>query len=153
MAMTPNVGMDVRQNFPAIGGGAVGVGAPAVLREFADVQNNQPFSLIGDPGSMLHRISRPSVVWGLGVGGVSGALYMVSAGPEALEDFYLAHALTSIPTGVLSAIFPAEPCPTEPVPEAASGMDRVPQENRPSSNGSSEFSPSGGRSQETAPAR
>lgn len=146
-----NIGRQVERNLPLVGGGAVGVGAPAILREFADVQNGQPFSLLGEPGSTLFRLTRPSVAWGLGAGAATGLLWMLSAGPDALEDFYMAHTITALPSGALSAALPVEASGNGGGGQQQSGMPRRVRESRATSDG--EFEPSGGRSPDTRPAQ
>lgn len=152
MAIAQGVGANIGDNMTTIGGGVVGVGAPALLRETADVQNGQAFSLIGDPGSTLARVSRPSVVWGLGVGGLTGALWVADVGPSWLHDFYMAHAITAIPTGAVSALLPKQAGASTAA--ASSRSQRALRESRPGSSpsGNGEFGPAGGRSQETSPA-
>lgn len=149
MAVTQNLGRNVQQNLPAVGGGAVGIGGVAGLREFADLQNGQPFSLVGEPGSTVGRLTRPSVAFGLGAGALTGLLYLGGLGPNALEDFYLGHTLTAIPSGAVSAALPKEATSTSNGSTAAARRQRAMADtNR--SNG--EFSPSGGRSAGTTPA-
>lgn len=151
MAVSQAMGFDVQENLPQIGGGIVGVGAPAALRETADVQVGP---LVGDPGSTLARVSRPSVAWGLGVGGLTGALWAMDVGPDELHDFYLAHSLTAIPTGAISALLPKQAPTAQARGSSPITSQRSIRESRPGSNGSTngEFGPSGGQSQETAPA-
>lgn len=143
------IGRALRRNAPEVTGGVVGVGAPVALREFADVRDGQAVSLIGEPGTTVGDLTRPSVAWGLGAGGLTGVLWLMDIGGPPFRDFYLAHALTGIPTGVAFLLLPRE----------ASGggngggeslSQRAVQESRPSSNG--EFSPTDGESQETQPA-
>lgn len=138
---------------PMVGGGIVGVGGPLALREVADEQFGP---LAGVPGSILARLTTPSVLWGLGTGAATGALWALDVGPDALQKFYLTHSATSIPTAVASAAFPKA---------GGSGGDAQAQRQRtlaetrpssgssPSANGSrDEFAASGGTSPETQPA-
>lgn len=156
MAVSQRAGFNIGENAPTIGGGVVGVGAPALLRETMDVQNGQEVSLVGDPGSTLARLSRPSAAWGLGVGAVTGALWSMNVGPSWFQDFALAHAIAAIPTGAVSALLPKQAASAQATAQARS--QRALREPRPapapsmpaSQNG--EFGPAGGRTQETSPA-
>lgn len=148
---------DIQSNLPLVGGGAVGVGGPATLREFADIQDGQPFSLIGDPGTTVGRLTRPSVAYGLGAGALTGVLYLGGLGPGALEDFYLAHTLTALPAGAASAALPKE------AQNGGGGggggntqaaSQRMVRERRQvRADGQGEFGPSGGQSADTRDAR
>lgn len=140
---TARMQRNVGRNLPSIGGGAVGIAAPATLREFADVQDGQEFTLLGDPGTTVGRLTRPSVAWGLGAGALTGVLYWMGAGPSALEDFYLAHTVTAIPTGLVSAALPRE------APGGSGGGStatpvagrRTPSNETPSPSADGDFSP------------
>lgn len=100
-----NVGRNIQRNAPEIGGGMVGVGAPVALREFADVQQGP---IVGDQGEMVARLTTPSVAYGLGAGTLTGILWAAGVGPNWLEDLYMAHTITAIPTGIASAVLPKE---------------------------------------------
>lgn len=145
---------NVQDNLPIVGGGGVGVAAPAALREFADVQNGQPFSIIGDdPTSVVGRLSRPSVAYGLVGGTLSGLLWMADVGPSALQEFYIGHTLTALPAGAASAALPVEGSggggETAQQQSQAQRMRRR-SRSAPGSNG--EFAAADGRSPETSPA-
>lgn len=103
MAMAQGVGRNLQENIPELGGGVVGVGVPIALRERVDLETGP---LVGDPGTIPARLSTPSVAWGLGMGSVTGALWLLEVGPEWVQDFSLAHAATGIPTGIGSALLP-----------------------------------------------
>lgn len=105
MAVTTNVTRRLQDNAPEIAGGMVGVGAPVTLREFADEEVGP---LLTGRGDLAARLTRPSVLWGLGAGTVTGVLWWMGVGPDMLEDFYLAHTLTGIPTGIASAAVPKQ---------------------------------------------
>lgn len=153
MAVSPaRMRRNVESNLPTVGGAGFGVAAPATLREFADVQNGQPFSLVGQPDTVVGRLTRPSVAWGLGVGTITGLLWGLGAGPSMLQDVYLAHTLTAIPTAAASAAFPVEAMTggTTTASGQAAGVS-MPAERRPSSNGS-DFNPAGGQTPDTSPA-
>lgn len=145
-----NPGRTVRNNLPEIAGGSVGIGAPLALRETVDVRAGQPMPLLGEPGSMLARWTRPSVAWGVGVGSLTGLLWWRDVGGRAFQDFSLAHAVTGIPTGVGSALLPKQTA-------AASGEEqRFLSDVRGMVSGSAndgEFAPAGGTSPETQPAQ
>lgn len=151
MAVAQNVSRAVQQNAPDIGGGVVGVGAPVALREFADVQNGKEVSLLGDePDSPLSRATRPSVIWGVGAGMLSGLLWALDVGPSSFRDFYLTHTLTGIPTGVASALLPKTAAETSGSSQAT--PQRPLNEARPSrSRGISEFAPADGQTPDTTP--
>lgn len=151
MAVTSNLGFNVRQNLPQIGGGVVGVAGPAALRETADVQMGP---LVGSQGSTLARVSHPSVVWGVGAGAATGALWALDVGPSHLQDFYLAHSITAIPTGLLSALLPKGSAGGggDPASQITGGIQRAMTDASPSGNGTGEFADAGGSSPETQPA-
>lgn len=153
MAINQNIGRNIESNLPTVGGGAVGVAAPAALREFADLQDGQPFSLVGDPSSAVGRLTRPSVAYGLGMGALSGLLYLGGIGPDTLEEFYLAHSLTALPAGAVSAALPKEASGASGAAARQRAMrETSTSQSGPSRNGQGEFSPSGGVSAETRPA-
>lgn len=153
MAITQNLGRNVQDNLPTVGGGAIGVGATAAIREFADVQDGQPFSLVGDdPTSTIGRLTRPSVAYGLGAGALSGILYLGGLGPNSLEDFYLAHTLTALPSGAISAALPKEATDGGSTASPQRPMRDTARQRQARQNGGSEFDPTGGTSAETMPA-
>lgn len=96
----------LQQNLPVVGGGAVGLGTTVGLRQFVDVQDGTDVAIVGQPGSLMHRLTRPSSAYGLGVGGLSGLLWVMGVGPDWLQDLYLGHAATAIPAGAASAAVP-----------------------------------------------
>lgn len=148
MAVSSAMGFDVQKNLPQIGGGVVGVGVPVALRETMDTEVGP---LVGEPGSMLARVSRPSSAWGLGAGGLTGLLYALGVGPDSLQDFYLAHSLTAIPTGAASAFLPKGTGGTT-AGTSSRTRQRMTQESVGGNSANGEFGPSGGRNAETAPA-
>lgn len=103
MAVQNTVMRNLQANAPEIGGGMVGVGAPVALREFVDVQQGP---LVTGQGDLVARATTPSVLYGLGGGALSGLLWWAGVGPNWLEDLYLAHTVTAIPTGIASAVLP-----------------------------------------------
>lgn len=107
MAVAENLARAIPRTGPEIGGSAVGIGLPVALRETVDVDGGEPVSLIGDPNSLVGKWTRPSVAWGVGVGGLTGLLWWLNmGGDEALQDFYFAHTVTAVPTGLGSLLFP-----------------------------------------------
>lgn len=153
MAAMQNVGRTIRRNGSEIGGGVVGVGAPVALREFADVRNGQEVSLIEGRGEMLARLTRPSVAWGLGVGGLSGLLWAAGVGPRWLHEFYATHALTSIPIGAVSAAMPVTAGGGGGGGGGTQGTQGTISRSTPSSSSNGEFAPAGGTSPDTQPAQ
>lgn len=151
--VTQNISRSIQRNGPEIGGGVVGVGAPVALREFADVRNGEEVSLIDGQGEILSRLTRPSVAWGLGAGGLTGLLWAMDVGPRWLQDFYLTHAITGIPTGVGSALMPVEAGSTST--SAMSRLQSMMGNGQATQDGGSdgEFAPAGGSSTETQPAQ
>lgn len=141
MAVTTNVTRSLRRNAPEIAGGMVGVGAPVALREFADVEVGP---LVTGQGDIAARLTRPSVLWGLGVGSVTGLLWWMDAGPSMLEDFYLAHTITGVTTGIVSAAVPKQAAGAGGSAQAASRRSRP----RVTADGGDEFSPAGGGGEE-----
>lgn len=148
------VGNNVGDALPLISGGGVAAGAVAGLREFADVQGGQAFSLIGEPDTVWGRVTRPSVAYGLGAGTLTGLLFALDAGGDALQDFYLAHTAVALPAGAISAGLPKQGLGG---PGFGGGEPQRPRNVRSTrsttSNGAGEFSPSGGMSAETSPAQ
>lgn len=141
----------LKENVPIVGGGAVGLGTVVGLRQFVDVQEGATVSIIGSEGSMAARLTRPSTAYGLGLGGLSGILWLADIGPDWIQDAYLGHALTAIPAGAASAAVPVEPEGGNTA-SATATRQRPVSESRPGSNGQGEFAPTGGRSAETQPA-
>lgn len=88
-------------NAPEIGGGITGVGGTVALREFMD--QNGP--LIGQAGTTTGRLGLPSVLYGLGTGTLAGLGWWMT-GRGTLNDFLLAHSVTAIPSGAVSAAMP-----------------------------------------------
>jgi len=139
----------IRENGPMLGGAGVGVGAPVALREFADVQDGQEMSLLGSPGSLEARLTRPSVLWGLGAGTVTGALWFMDVGPSWLQEFALGHALSGVPAGAVSAAFPVS-AGSGSGSGSSSPSGRTPHPVPPAvgsgnSNNGSDFDPAGGQ--------
>lgn len=146
----------LRNNVPVVGGGAVGLGSVVGLRQFVDVQEGATVSIVGSEGSMLARLTRPSSAYGLGVGGLSGLLWLANVGPNWLQDVYMGHAITAIPAGAASAAVPREPGDGgEPQAMAQRAMRSMTGGNSSSStsgvSSGAEFQPAGGQSSETAP--
>lgn len=148
------LGRNIQRNLPMIGGAGVGVGAPATLREFVDVQDGQPFSIVGEPGSTLGRLSRPSVAWGLGAGTATGLLWWLTDDMNPLNDFLFAHTVAAIPTGAASAALPKEGSGGGGGGSGQAARSqrviREPRSGSPSADG--EFAASGGTSPGTQPA-
>lgn len=141
----------LKNNVPVVGGGAVGLGTVVGLRQFVDVQEGATVSIVGSEGSLLARLSRPSAAYGLGVGGLSGLLWLADVGPNWLHDVYLGHAITSIPAGAASAAVPREPAGGGGGSGATQGMIQRSMQSPSSSAGDGEFQPAGGQSAMTAP--
>lgn len=154
MAVAQGVGVPqlLRDNSSELAGGVVGVGAPVALRETVDVRGGQEFSLVGEQGSMLARLTRPSVAWGLGVGGVTGLLWLMDMGGRPLKDFYLTHSLTAIPAGAASALMPREASGGGGTGTARTRIDRATSNGETGGGGRGEFAPADGTSTETEPA-
>jgi|APHM01.1.fsa_nt_gi hypothetical protein len=76
-------------------GGATGLGGTVAARQFLDT-----------PGR--NRFVQPSALYGVGTGLLAGALWFTGADSiTGLPDsFWGSHAITSIPAGVFSVIFP-----------------------------------------------
>lgn len=115
---------------PEVGGGVSGVGGVVALRETVDVLGGQQTTLVGEPGTTLGRLSRPSVAWGLG-GGSLGALWWgldamtgVDMIPDLAADFGLWWGLTGIPAGLASALMPKQPTTSGGSTAAASASRR-----------------------------
>lgn len=96
-------------------GAVTGVGAPLALRQTVDMRpDGTPRTLVGEPGTLLGRVWRPSAAWGIFGGGLTGLLSvadgMLDMGmlPDDVSDFMMWHAITGVPTGVGMAAFPAE---------------------------------------------
>lgn len=82
-------------------GGALGAGGTIAVRE-----------TLGAPD--YGRWRQPSVLFGLGTGALATGLWYTNRSgrfetPVVGEDFWGAHALTSVPAGLLYAALPAEP--------------------------------------------
>lgn len=92
-----------------IAGGAAGVGGTVALRELRD----QDGGLLGQTGTVLDRATRPSVVYGAGTGALAAALWyldnerIMETTPFGVDrSFWATHALTALPSGVASFLFP-----------------------------------------------
>lgn len=142
MAVTQNVTRSLQDNAPEIAGGMVGVGVPVALREFADVEVG---SLVTGQGPMVARLTRPSVVYGIGGGALTGLLWAMDVGPRMLEDFYLAHTITGVTTGVASAAIPKQATTTTTGTQPAAGRTG---RQRATADGGGEFAPADGNSDE-----
>lgn len=151
MAVTSNVARNLSVAAPEIAGGMVGVGAPIALREFVDVQQGP---LVTGQGSMVERITMPSVVWGVGAGTVTGLLWWMDVGPDFLQDLYLAHTITGIPTGIASAALPKEASGGGGAAASRSTVRRSSSGRTAAraTDGGSDFDDSGGSSSEFEPA-
>lgn len=94
---------------PEIAGATSGVGIPVVLRETVDEEMGP---LIGEEGTTLGRVGRPSAAWGIFGGLTSGAVWWVDGPlgmdvvPDTLSDFLMWYAVTGVPTGIASAALP-----------------------------------------------
>lgn len=98
-----------------VGGAVTGVGAPLALRRTVDVRpDGTPRTLVGEPGTLVGRVWRPSAAWGIIGGGLTGLAHvaddMLDLGllPDDVSDFFMWHAITGVPTGVGMAAFPEE---------------------------------------------
>lgn len=112
------IGQRLSRNAPEIGGGITGVGGTVALREFADVQMGP---LLGTAGTTLGRISTPSVAYGLGTGLLAlGGWWTLGRGSS--KDFLLAHGITALPSGAVSALLPKSGTTTT---AAAAGRSRT----------------------------
>jgi len=80
-------------NVQRLGGGAFGFGGTAAARQFFD-----------EPGQK--RYLQPSVLFGLGSGTVASGLYLADIDTPLQDGFWAAHAITAIPTGLFSLVFP-----------------------------------------------
>jgi len=83
------------------GGGAFGAGGTIAIRETLDEPSDS-------------RWTQPSVLFGLGTGALATGLWYTNKTrrfetPVLGEEFWGAHALTSIPSGLLYAALPPEP--------------------------------------------
>lgn len=92
-------------------GGVLGVGGTVALREMFD----QDGGLMGDQGTLLDRVTRPSVIYGVGSGAVAGALWYLddsrmmntTLGPID-NSLYATYSLTGVSSGAASALFPVD---------------------------------------------
>lgn len=96
-----------------ISGGVLGAGGTVALRQTMDTQDGQPNNFLGEPNSIQGRLSRPSVIYGLGGGLLSGALVYADREryidtPDMLDGVFEGLMYSGIPAGVASAVFPAE---------------------------------------------
>lgn len=95
-------------------GGVTGVGGTVALRQTMDKKGG----LLGDPGSLLDRLTRPSVIYGVGTGALAGGLYWMDENrradttPFGIDNtFWGTHALTGVTSGTVSALLPATVSP------------------------------------------
>lgn len=93
-----------------VAGGATGVGGTVLLRELKD----QDGGVLGQSGTVLDRATRPSVLYALGTGLATGALWyadrerIMDTTPFGVDrSFWGTHAATAIPAGLASFLFPA----------------------------------------------
>lgn len=90
-----------------VAGGVTGVGVPVVLRETVD---DEVGPLLGESGTTLARVTKPSAAWGIGGGAATAALWwadmtvLMDRIPDGASEFFMWHAMTGIPTGVASAV-------------------------------------------------
>lgn len=92
-------------------GGGTGLGGSLAARQFLD-----------EPGQ--NRFLQPSVIYGLGTGALASALWYTDIDTPVIDDdFWVSHALTSVPTGAFFAAFPrrANQTTAQQVREALSG--------------------------------
>lgn len=95
-------------NAPELSGGVTGVGGTVALREFLDINaDGTANNLLGSSGSTLARVSRPSTAYGVGTGLAALAGWWLT-GRGALNDYLLAHGITGIPSGAVSAALPKQ---------------------------------------------
>lgn len=79
-----------------------GVGGTVSLREFVDVSQGP---LVGSPGTTVGRVTVPSAAYGIGTGLLAlGGWWVMGRG--SLKDFLLAHGITAVPSGAVSALLP-----------------------------------------------
>lgn len=89
-------------------GGATGLGGTVALRQTMDSKGG----LLGEPGTTLDRATRPSVVYGVGSGLLSAALWWLDekgtdTTPGGIDNaFWATHSLTALPSGAVSALLP-----------------------------------------------
>jgi hypothetical protein len=77
-----------------VAGGAFGAGGTLGARQILD-----------EPGQ--NRYTQPSVLFGLGTGVLAGALWYTDVEtPVVTDDFWASHAMTALPSGALSLLFP-----------------------------------------------
>lgn len=100
---------------PQVTGFATGVGVPLVLRNTLDLRDdNTPRNLLGDPDTILGRVSRPSSAAGIGGGALAGAAWWANdvMGMDVLSErvsrFMFWSAASGITAGVGSALLPKE---------------------------------------------
>jgi len=77
-----------------VAGGGFGLGGTLAARQFVD-----------EPGNS--RFTQPSALFGLGTGALALGMWYVDIDvPLLADDFWASHAITSIPAGMVSVLFP-----------------------------------------------
>lgn len=76
-----------------VAGGGFGLGGTLAARQFLD-----------EPGNS--RFTQPSALFGLGTGALALGLWYVDVDLLLGDDFWASHAITSIPSGLVSVLFP-----------------------------------------------
>lgn len=76
-----------------VAGGGFGLGGTLAARQFLD-----------EPGNS--RFTQPSALFGLGTGALALGLWYVDRDLLLGDDFWASHAITSIPSGLVSVLFP-----------------------------------------------
>jgi hypothetical protein len=133
-------------NLEPIVGGSVGVGTTVALREMLDEEGG----LVGNPGTVLDRLTRPSVLAGLGGGILTGALWyldnegIMETTPFGVDNmFWATHSVTATSSGAASALFPkAAITPNDDTKTSASKRTVTPTDSTPA--GGSEPEDAGG---------
>lgn len=83
-------------NVQRAAGGGAGLGGTLAARQFLD-----------EPGQT--RLRQPSVLFGLGTGLLGAALWYTDIDtPVVDDDFWISHAMTSVPTAAFFAAFPKQ---------------------------------------------
>lgn len=94
-------------------GGVLGAGGTTALYKTMDMQDGEPNNLLGDPDSITGRLSRPSVLFGLGGGLFSAGMWYLDNErivntPDALDGLWQGMVYGGVPAGAAAALFPAE---------------------------------------------
>lgn len=135
-------------NLEPIAGGATGVGGTVLVRETQD----QKGGLYGSAGSLTERMTRPSVLYGVGTGSIAGLLYyldserIMDTTPLGIDNsFWGTHALTAIPAGLVSAFFPVSGGSSNGTTQTRSATRRVDTKSDAGGAEGADFEPAGGR--------